>query len=115
MPDFAGNRAGFAPKPEYRELPEELSSRDLYDAFNRTIRDGVEHPGGWLGGTVYTITSDGVSVDVHKPSGHQGSVYGISVRTSSLSILGHAFTLENGVRVQWEKDLNVHRLRGILQ
>lgn len=117
MPNFAGNQAGFAPKPECRELPEELSSRDLWDAFNRTLREGRERPNpdGQMGATQYSIDEDGVKVIVHKPSGREGSVWGLTIGSQDLSPIGHYFELENGIHVLWEKDLSVRRLRGILQ
>lgn len=117
LPSFAENRAGFAPKAEYRELPDELSSRDLWDAFNRTLQDGRERPNpdGQIGATQYSIDEDGVKVIVHKPSGREGSVWGLTVGSQDLSPIGHYFTLKNGIVVLWEQNLSVHRLRGILQ
>ena len=116
IPSFADNQAGFAPKPEYRDLPDELSSRDLWDAFNRAWRDGTGRAdmlGG--GGTFFTIRCNGVTIDAYKPSGREGSVYGLVIRTSDMFTIEHFFELENGVRVTWEKGVSVRQVRGILR
>lgn len=114
VPDFADHQISFAPTRDSKNLPEGVTYRDLWDAFNRAYRDGIERsdPFG-MGGTYFTLVADGLAIEAYRPSGREGSVYGLNIHVSD-PWGGYIFTLENGIVVSWEECVNVHQLRGIL-
>lgn len=114
IPSFSDNQAGFAPTPDSTDLPEGVTGRDLWDAFNRAYRDGDERPDPFgAGGSFITLVADGLVIEVYRPSGRPGSTHGLIIHSCD-PCSGHMFTLKNGVSVTWEHGLGVHRLRGLL-
>lgn len=99
-------------------LPDNLVSRDLWNAWNTALREGKEQPS-FGGGNSYTLVTEEVLIEVHEASGRPGSKHGLAIakidgRPVAFSPLTLGLELENGVLVLWDRNLGVHELRGAI-